>query len=81
MSTQKAPVDPAVLASIRWFANFLEMMAMERYMGDRKNAAHIKALFTKTAKELKKMNFNGECPDGWERCGDNKCEPTCLDQL
>jgi hypothetical protein len=77
----KAPAEAEVVASIRWFTNLIEMMALERYMGDRAQAPAIKIIFEETAKKLKLLKLGGDCPDDWEVCRDQKCEPSCLEKL
>jgi hypothetical protein len=77
----KPPVDAKVLASIRWFANLVEMMAIERYVGDRRQEGEIKRIFQTAVIGLKQLSSTGGCPDDWENCTDGKCEPTCLEWL
>jgi hypothetical protein len=55
----------------------LEMMALERYLGDRAQIGDVRKIFMTAAFELKRLQLTGDCPDDWEICPDGKCEPTC----
>ena len=84
LPAHKAPVDPAVLSSIRWLLCRLEMLAIQAYWCDRGNFAQIKAAIGAACAALEPQAHERVAPPApaddpcpWDRCADGSCAPVC----
>ena len=77
------PDDAIRLAALRWFALEMEKISIEIYATDKRKFALMERVLRGT---IAKLNFvrenlqalsDDECPDGYIRCKDGTCAPSC----
>ena len=77
------PDDAIRLAALRWFALEMERISIEIYATDKRKFALMEKVLRGTIAKLNfvRENLNAlsddECPDGYIRCKDGTCAPSC----
>jgi hypothetical protein len=74
------PILVDVIALIRWYANTLENVALQRYLGDRRNLDAIKNILREAHTDLLGLPHDRlanckDCP--WMCCENGDCSPDC----
>jgi len=72
--------EVSALAAIRWYANTIENVALEKYCGKVSRYRQIDRILKNTIKELKAISSAGfrkepDCP--WPICPNDICAPSC----
>lgn len=72
--------EVSVLAAIRWYANTIESLAIQKYFGKISRWPQIDAILTNAIEELQSIKadrFNPEPDCPWPICPNDICAPTC----
>lgn len=77
------PDDAIRLAALRWFALEMERISIEVYATDKRKFAKLEKILRKALRMLGDVHeplhamSDEECPDGYIRCKDGTCAPSC----